>query len=415
MPHRVASSSRVLLPVQSNLVKRDKPGSRALVKKESNNPKISQRVLKPEVKVKEKAIRKPTRSLPVNKDKVLKRAKPLRSIQSISVADLQGVGKKAQSNQMTILEKKSVSSEILVQYEGYLRKLEAFSKENGVTWPLVSAEADAMVADYMDVLFLDKKSPSEGEKVLAALEFFRHDLKGRCHRSRKALKGWRKCMPAQSRLPLPQILMYGMVMRLLYKGFRTMALMTLVAFDLYLRPGEALTLRAKNILPPVRVAGAQFKQMTIVVRDFESGQPDKVGVYDNALRLDNAKTTWMGSHLLSLAKQQNGPEDMIFSFSMEEYRKQFALAGKELGIDQLHPYQLRHGGASQDLSAGLRDHNGVKMRGRWKTDQSVRRYAKIGRVQQLLTKLSAATLQYCQWSEANMQRVFAGIVPPRAH
>ena len=377
--------------------------------KEKSNP----RSLKNPQKVPRPTPKKPVRSLPVNKDKFLKKSKPLRSVQAIAVADLKGVGKKAQSNQMTILEQKSVSTEILNQYEGYLKKLEVFSRENAVKWPLHVDEADAVLADYMDVLFLDKKSPSEGEKVMAALEFFRHDLKGKCHRSRKALKGWRKTMPAQSRLPLPKVLMFGMAMRLLYKGLRNMALMVLVAFDLYLRPGEAMTLMGKNILPPVKVAGHQFKLTTVVIRDFESGQPDKVGVYDNALRLDNPKMAWIGRHLLQLAKAQKSREDPVFPFSMDDFRKQFVLAGKELGIDALHPYQLRHGGASQDLSSGFRDHSGVKMRGRWKTDQSVRRYAKIGRVQQLLTKLSPSVLQYCQWAETNMERAFLGIIPPK--
>ena len=88
---------------------------------------------------------------------------------------------------------------------------------------------------------------------------------------------------------------------------------------------------------------------------------------------------WIGEFLLQKAKEVNDPDAMIFNFTMENLRKEFAAAGKGLGVDQLHPYQLRHGGASEDLSSGFRDHNSVKARGRWKTDQSVRRYAKIGK------------------------------------
>lgn len=181
-----------------------------------------------------------------------------------------------------------------------------------------------------------------------------------------------------------------------------MGLLVLTAFDLYLRPGRALSLKAKNILPPVCVAGSQFRQMTVVIRDFESGKPGKVGVFNNALRLDNPKTLWIGPHLLNLARQQNSAEDAVFSFTMEEFRKQFMQAGKDLG-----------GGASQDLSSTFRGRNAVKMRGRWKTDQSVRRYAKVGGVQQLLTKLIQSALQYCQWAEHNVENVFKGTVAPK--
>jgi hypothetical protein len=413
---RGASSSRVLLPVVSPRKVVPQKDHRSL------NPKLQvQKTLK---QTERRPLRGPSTVRPLIKksnsrslvaETVLptprKKPKAKRSVQSLKLPE--NVGKRAQSNQMTILESKSVSTEVLWQYGGYLKKFEAFLRANDVKVPLDAAEADAVLADYMDVLFLDKRSPSEGEKTLAALEFFRYDLKGLLMRSRRALKGWRKTMPARSRLPIPKLLMFGIAMRLFYKGFKDMALKVLTDFDLYLRPGEGLALKAKNILPPVMVAGAQFKMTTVVIRDFESGVPDKVGVYDSALRLDNRETCWIGEFLLQLSRKQKNQEDRIFQFTMEEFRKQFMDAGKALGVEGLHPYQLRHGGASQDLSSGLRDHNGVKSRGRWRTDQSVRRYAKIGRVQQLLTKLSHNTLQYCQWSGANMEKVFRGIVPAR--
>lgn len=324
------------------------------------------------------------------------------------------VGTRAQKNMMTVLETKSVSSESNSQYSTYYRKLEVFSRENGIHWPLRKEEADQLVADYMDVLFLDKKTPSEGEKTLAAVEYFNLEFKGNMARSRRALKGWRKTMPAQSRLPLPRVMMMGICMKLVAKGLKDMALMVIVAFDLYLRPGEALNLRARNVIAPVRAAGEQYKLVTVVVRDFETGVPDKVGVFDNSLKIDNPRTMWIGELLLQKAKEVNDPDAMIFNFTMENLRKEFATAGKGLGVDQLHPYQLRHGGASEDLSSGFRDHNSVKARGRWKTDQSVRRYAKVGRVQQLLTKLNQQSLQFCLWAERNLEKVFRGHVPARS-
>ena len=42
---------------------------------------------------------------------------------------------------------------------------------------------------------------------------------------------------------------------------------------------------------------------------------------------------------------------------------------KKLNLEVLHPYQLRHGGATDDLSSRCRDHNGVKSRGRWENRQ----------------------------------------------
>lgn len=87
---------------------------------------------------------------------------------------------------------------------------------------------------------------------------------------------------------------------------------------------------------------------------------------------------------------------------------------KKIGLEGLHPYQMRHGGASEDLGMGIRDHAAVKSRGRWFTDQSVRRYAKIGKIQQMISRLSPPALEYCQWSLANLERAFKGLVPAKA-
>ena len=220
-------------------------------------------------------------------------------------------------------------------------------------------------------------------------------------------------MPAQSRLPLPKVIMFGLCMKLMAKGLAEIALMVITAFDLYLRPGEVANLRSRNIVAPVRGAGEQFRLITVIIRDYEGGVPDKIGVFDNSLRLDNPRTKWIGEFLLQKARNTNGPDALIFNTQMETFRKEFAAAGKSLGIDLLHPYQLRHGGASEDLSSKLRDHHHVKSRGRWKTDQSVRRYGKIGRIQQLLNKLTDNNLQYCLWSEKNLEKVFRGQIPAR--
>ena len=207
--------------------------------------------------------------------------------------------------------------------------------------------------------------------------------------------------------------MFGLAMNLIAENKRDMALLVMVAFHLYLRPGEGLDLRKKNVVPPVRHAGRQFQHITVIIRDQEDGRPDKFGVFDNSLPLDDKRVDYMGSALLAKAKTIPRPTDRIFSFSMEDFRKAFMKAGEDLGIASLHPYQLRHGGATEDLASKRRDFQSVKARGRWKTDQSVRRYAKVGRIQQLLAQMSASNKSFCKWSEMNMKRVLSGQLAPK--
>ena len=83
-----------------------------------------------------------------------------------------------------------------------------------------------------------------------------------------------------------------------------------------------------------------------------------------------------------------------------------------LGCSHFICTTLRHGGASDDLCKGHRDHAGVKDRGRWRTDSSVRRYAKTGKIQSLLQQLPEWSLSYCRRSMVKMEAVLKGITPP---
>ena len=259
---------------------------------------------------------------------------------------------------------------------------------------------------------LDGKGSHEGEKTLAAVEFHHHKLKGKLNRSRRALRGWRKLVPQKSRLPLPRLVAYGIAMRLIFLQKLDMALMVLLSFDAYLRPGEAIGLLGKNLVAPVAKAGRQYRHYTVIVKDEDECQPDKTGTFNNSIVLDNPLTSpWLGPALMRL-KKKNGKENPLFNIKMEQYRDAFQKAGSWLGLPGLHTYQLRHGGASEDLASKTREYNMVKDRGRWRTDTSVRRYAKIGKLQNLMSEMPSWALHYCRTAVTQMPQVVAGQSAP---
>ena len=151
---------------------------------------------------------------------------------------------------------------------------------------------------------------SVGEKSLAAVEYQWHKVKGTLLRSRRALRGWRKEVPPKSRLPLPRVVAFGIAMRMLSLQLRAMALLVLVSFDVYLRPGEGLTLKGKKLVRPVRGSGKQFQNYVVVVRDEDDKVPDKTGVCNNSLPLDHPSTTrWLGQALekFKTGKRERSP------------------------------------------------------------------------------------------------------------
>ena len=55
----------------------------------------------------------------------------------------------------------------------------------------------------------------EADKTLVAVEFDCSESKGQLHRSRRALKEWRKESPPASCVPLPLLIAHGMAMILI--------------------------------------------------------------------------------------------------------------------------------------------------------------------------------------------------------
>ena len=383
-----------------------------------NNAKENSRVLKSQLKKGHSPIacrklvevgpqvRKPTTCRNLSSKHQSKKTAPpsRRTVAKLPISMTEGIGKRAQSQKLTFLEQRSISAEVLGQYGQYQQKFWSFCQDSGLGWPK-EGDMDAILADFLDVMFLDGRSAAEGEKVVAAIEFNHIGLRGSLVRCRRALRGWRKERPLQSRLPLPRLIACGMAMAMASEGRKLMALKLMVDHDTYLRPGESIDLKGKDVIPPVRHTGRQYQWHSLLIRDIEDRKPDKVGVYDNSIPLNSPGREYLGDLLMRRVRHLNS--------TAADFRKVFQKAGERLGLNNLHPYQTRHGGASEDLNSGERDHQGVKIRGRWHTDQSVRRYGKVGKIQRLMANLSPAHMAYCQWSLRNIERVLKGTLAAR--
>ena len=338
---------------------------------------------------------------------------PRRHVTKIPVSEELDIGRRAQMNKLTALEMRSVSVEVRNQYQHYHQRFESFCKDHGLQWP-PGDQCDAVLADFLDLSFLEGRSAAEGEKVVAAVEFMNIGLRGKLVRCKRALKGWRREMPAGSRLPLPRLLAAGMAMKLMAAGHRLMALKLMADCDTYVRPGESIGLKGRDVVRPVPGGGPQYQWFAIVIRDQEDLRADKTGVFDNSIPFNSAHREYLGELLWAQSMTLKNPANNLYPFTADQYRKKFVEAGASLGVPGLHPYQTRHGGASEDLNRKERDAMTVKARGRWMTDQSLRRYGKVGKIQQLLAKLSPSDLAFCQWSNENMEAVLRGLKAPRS-
>ena len=100
----------------------------------------------------------------------------------------------------------------------------------------------------------------------------------------------------------------------------------------------------------------------------------KMGLSDENILLDSRQVPWLGEVLQHLSGLHSGP--------MLPDADVYALTQIGLRANHCVPYQLRHSGPSHDLLIKARTTLEVKLRGRWASDASVKRYEAHARVGQ---------------------------------
>lgn len=169
----------------------------------------------------------------------------------------------------------------------------------------------------------------------------------------------------------------------------------LITFLLYLKPGEAFSLRLRDLVLPLKKSGKAFKDYAILLHPLEVGVPSKTKQWDEMLTLDLPHLKFLGPALERwMQVQQRGKDELFFATTLQETNQFLEDHWRTLGLHPLgapHMYRLRHGGASHEAANQLREISGIQARGRWLIQKSMKNYEKGGRLQQLFGSLSKRT------------------------
>jgi hypothetical protein len=288
----------------------------------------------------------------------------------------------------------------LSDYRTRLRDFVMWCRSQGLTWSSPSS-LDEVLVTWLNVLFFRGLAAADGSKMIAAIKFAMPEFSRRgdasLPRSLRAVKCWTRKAPARQRLPLPRCLACLIAALLARRGEPAMALCIMLSFTCYLRPKEAMSLRANQLVPPTAAAGPGYHYWGLLLHPMEAFVPGKVGLYDEAVLVDAER--WMYPFLEVLARRP--PGGPLWPFTAWRLADAFRSACASLRLEPLSPslYGLRHGGASEDLLHRLRTPEAVKLRGRWASDESLRRYGKETRLLSELAKLPADVL--CKARVAN--------------
>ena len=231
----------------------------------------------------------------------------------------------------------------------------------------------------------------------------------RLPRVERALAGYRRAVPAKSRLPMPWPIAAATAVVLVLDGFREAALQTLTLHDGYFRPGETRAMRIEDLVPPVPGSSGSTAVWSLVVAPDSRGEVTKTATSDDTIPLDGLP--WLGDMLRSHARAR--PADhFLFQEDQNMMRKAWQRAQASLGLKGTCLYQHRHGGASHDALTKARPLLEVMARGRWRTQTTLLRYAKPGKLFKLMDTMTEDTRTFVEWCAFFVQHVMNGTRSP---
>ena len=275
--------------------------------------------------------------------------------------------------------------------------------------------------EYYDYAFLLGSQSDTADKTIAAWmnaypQFGKHGHL-RLPREARARQGFHRLAPGCSRAPLAIMLVAALAMTVAAgrsPAAREMALAIILSFSAYLRPGELLRLHPVDVVPPTGPKGSPLDVTAIIISSpMERLEPSKTNTYDDTILLDSVDFPNLGTMITDLARRRKDHPFLFGDFKTDELRTAFEDASQLLKLPPLVLYQLRHGGASHDLLYRRREMEAIKQRGRWRTDASLRRYAKQGKVQSMVANLSEEVRAYADYSLQNIENVLLLKQPPR--
>lgn len=272
------------------------------------------------------------------------------------------------------------------------------------TWlKRLSDEAiDGLLVLYFDKNYFEGQQAAFGEKLLAAIAFFATRFArlgpGSLPRAQRAVRGWRKLVPPVTRVPMPWLGLMAVVSRIIPENW-TAAIALMLAFDCYLRPFELETLKASQIAIAFDPTSLKH-QAGLILSPLSGDRPGKTGQWEEAVMIDLDVLR----PALAYLKHSVSPNGRLWPFATGVLGGLLRRCSNELGLGEVNAslYSLRHGGASRDLLEKKRSLNDIKVRGRWQSDSSLRRYSKETKLVDILSRVPKPTLALGQRTASHL-------------
>ena len=202
---------------------------------------------------------------------------------------------------------------------------------------------------------------------------------------------------------------------MIHRGKSLHAIAVLVSLSGYLRPTDMDSLLVKELIAPQLIASPTFMNWALVLHSSESGTIGKTGDRDENIILDDSvcKTFDKVFQKITTGVDKN---EKLFPFTQMSFNNEIRQSVARLGLTRVGfvPYSLRHSGASGDFLDKTRTLQDVQFRGRWRSDESLKRYCKSSLAQAAAAEVPTAVLQWGAMLELNFAKYLLGLqkIPP---
>ena len=174
----------------------------------------------------------------------------------------------------------------------------------------------------------------------------------------RALQGWNKLMPGQSRWPIPWPMVAAAAVWLAKRNYMAEALGMIMQFSAYLRPGELSILRVMDLVPPPHKYTKGKTHWSLLVKAEEVGVPTKTNTFDDSVILDSPYTEGFDKWWMALAdmrhKGRGAQFERLLAFEQTHYVRMVKTALEAVGGGVLGGvvYSMRPGGPAARPGTG---------------------------------------------------------------
>jgi hypothetical protein len=254
--------------------------------------------------------------------------------------------------------------------------------------PSTTIQLDLLLSNYLQQLYDGGSGKAAAASTIYGLNMSQPGITKQLPYSLKSLQGFQKLKPSKQHPPLPWPVTCVIAVAMWRRGYLREGIVTLLAFDCYLRINEALELRREDV-----ALGEDVR--------LGAGRPDRL-----YLRLDTTKTgPNKGVEVLNsdvkklvlLVIDCIKPRMKLFPFTDDHYRRIFHQICDDLKLAPDYvPHSLRHGGATYGFLCDMPLAD-IIIRGRWQSERSGTHYIQTFRsvmMQRSIPPLVATAAKY---------------------